>query len=386
MVQAKKDDRVFLINFFDFESEKNRSRITKFHLGVPIKKTEPFVIKKERWFHPILIKMGLTNDLKTGSKKIDKHLFFTTSSPPSLKKFLYRKEVLNAIDSLFSKYGFSSLYCFHGKLWGKFALVEGESTLQIDSRLKLLEIIAKELNKESSKSTPLPFLHSLKLPTLFMAFHAALFIFIFIMGTAILFETKTLIFPNQLLHFGLIIGILLSILWCTIIIYCLSGTSWFPLVISDFFLFGIAGIIFTIIFGVREANFELDTKPVKQFQQVLLAKNCSLKCVSKRRKSNKSTTYPLNAAQCSSTQRMGTLSQYKNMDYKCRGSAYFIFHLTLEPWLPGQENNFEFVTSSTVFDHSAVGMPMIINTHPGAFGFTWVDTLNIRPEIGSNKK
>jgi hypothetical protein len=219
-----------------------------------------------------------------------------------------------------------------------------------------------------------------------MAFHAALFIFIFIMGTAILFETKTLIFPDQLLHFGLTIGIFLSTLWFTFIIYYLSGTSWIPLVISDFFLFGIIGIIFTIIFGVREANFELDTKPVKQFQPVLLAKNCSLKCVSKRRKSNKSTTYPLNAAQCSSAQRMKTLSQYKNMDYKCRGSAYFIYNLTLEPWLPGQENNFEFVTTTTVFDHTAVGMPMIINTHPGTFGFNWVDTLDIRPKLGSEKQ
>jgi uncharacterized membrane protein len=367
---------------FEYRLKKTDSKSKRYSLGLSVQNREPFAIKKERWYHHLLKRLRLTSDLSTGDEEIDRHLFFITQTPELLRQVIAQKDVLNAIDQLFSEYNFKSLYCFKGKLWGTYLLQyeEGEEPEHIGPRLEALETIATALNKEYTR--PLPSTSMLcpaRLAVLFLMTHAALFTLICIAGIPVFYETTVLLNPSKMMHYGFSIGTFFCILWFICIIITMAGSSWFPMVLVDFFLFGVAGILLSTLFILREINIEWDIRPATPFHQAILSKGCSLVCPSWSGKRRRTATYSLNASECSTAEKQNTLLKYGNIDYKCGSRAKFHYKISIEPWSPYQEGVFIFPTESTIFDQIKDGDLMTVESHQGALGFPWVDTSKIKP-------
>ncbi len=370
-------------SYLECISSIRRGKITVF-LGVDVGESAPFIVRREHWIHRLSKLLCLTKEIELGHKEVDKKIFFSTQNTEGIATYFSKPQVVEALKKLFFNYSIVGLQCHGKRLWISCPYINKNDYTQsfIQERVKQLRVIAAWLPVETNKTletNPGYFTQS-RISMAFMVIHMALFIFGFFALFGMAAESTAIIDTGHLIDIQLRYIFLTGLIWLTAIIVLLIGSSWFPLVLLDFLLVGVVGLVFSVAPIVREANIELDNGAPTYYESKVTTKSCSMTCSSFNRKRKKSTTHSLTEDQClGPAMRMSTQHTFEEtVDFKCGIEASFAYTLELDNWKKPRGEKFSFSTTSALYDTIMVGDLMCIPSHPGALNMEWVYTDQIQ--------
>jgi hypothetical protein len=360
----------------DYVVHGKHGNFTRYSVGIRIDDTLPFIIRREKWYHRFFKFLGLAHEVDVPDEDLGKELFFITDRPDHLADALHSPALLEQLRQLFAL-PVETLYCTNGRLWFKPKGKDKNLNLSDFARhTEILRRIETELKK-----IQLDDIHTAKpvrrlLAFGFIAVHAAFLVLAISGGLPILFEPTEIIDHGKLFAIALLGAFAVSFIWLLLIILAFARTSFFTWVLGDFLVFGLAGLIFTTGFMLREVNVVFDESEVMVRVQQTVTKNCSLKCKRSGRRAS-TNTYVLSEAQC--TNRAETLATYKASHGDCRNSSWFSYKVFVQSWAKSQKKPFKFDTNGDIYDRTAIGGYFEIPTHAGRLKIEWVDLDNIKP-------
>lgn len=359
---------------------RNADRHYSLMIGRSLDQPTFFNISKEKWYHRMLKALGLVSEIEFGDESLDKQLFFMSDAPEAFANIAANPEFIKRVRDLFVSYNAKKIQAYNDKIWvtsKKQDFLDGNF---INQNLAQISALAKVCNTAAPSSH---FFGSRK-PRFSMAFmvvHAALFTLAIFGALPVVFENTEILDMRSLIMFALNIGFGILAAWFTLIFLTLRGSGWFALVVADFILVGIVGILASTVFLAREANIMMDRAEPARHATPLIAKDCTLYCSRRsfgRRRSSRSVTYHLNAEQCLPGTRPETLAYYQSASAYCSSNHKFRYKLTLKGWDASQPAPYTFETDAQMYDMSAIGRRYEVRVHPGYFGYPWVASEEIR--------
>lgn len=339
-----------------------------------------FSISQEKWYHRFLKALGLVSEIEFGDEKLDRQLFFMSDAPEALASVAANPEFIRGVRDLFENGDAKKIQAYNDKIW----VTSKKQTFLDDGFINRNLARVSSLARICDASAPGSHFFGSNKPRfsmLFMAVHAALFAVAVFGVIPAIFENAEILNMRGMAMFALNIGAGVLAAWLALIFLTLRGSGWFALVLADFILVGIIGILASTVFIVREANITLDRAEPARYVTPLIAKQCNLSCSRRnfgRRRSSRSINYPLTAEQCLPGARPETLAHYQATSRYCNSNHKFRYKLTLQAWDRSQPQPYTFETDAQAYDMSVVGRSFEVQVHPGYFGHPWIASEEIK--------
>jgi hypothetical protein len=359
---------------------KKRTAATVY-IGLPLAFSQHVVIRRERWYHRFLKSVNLAQDAETGDNTLDRDLFFISDTPAHLDDMIRSEKFRAAINTLFNGLRVHSLHAMGTRLWVRCekAKTADCTTARDRQHLAALSDIANEMDAAARQSIQSEsFFSRARLAIGAMVAHAGLICLGTLGFLPLWMESYQITNPMSFTAFSVTLAAFFAVGWFWILAIVFGGSSWFPLVIVDFILMGLIGIILSTGLLARQANIVFDTRPPELHHQALQFKACTLTCSRSAGKRRRSTTHELSGSDCSAAQRPATLAYYKTRDNKCNSSASFNYQMYLKPWHTSQGMSFSYSVDAPAYDAAQIGDIYTVPAHPGLFGHEWVDTNEIQ--------
>jgi hypothetical protein len=359
---------------------RSKNGIISRHVGVTQQCGIPFIIKRERWYHSFLKRMGIAAEISVGSEAFDTKYFITTDHPSHLERALATSAMIADLQELFAL-PIKSVHATQSKIW---CVCKRGDLEESESHYYRHRALLGAISKRTQQSTTgddflLPQRNLGRFAFLFLAAHAGL-ITLGIFGALPTLADSIDTLDNHLLVIkGMLAGLVLSGLWLFLIVSIFNRSSWVCWVLVDFLICGLIGFVLSGIFIVREANVHLPqpaaTIMVTPVTQKICTLNCSQRCG--RRCTRRSSYTFYDNSGCNPQSRAESMILKKQTDSICRSSAYYSYQITTKPWRPGK--HYSFSPNITLFDGVNVGTDVSIPVNPGALRLEWVDTDAISP-------
>jgi len=364
----------------------SHSRDPKFALyyGFRQKSGIPFIIKEEKWYHTVLVKIGLASELKLSDPKTDKRFFILTDTPEHLAEIFRDDAFTNSLHDLFDLH-IHTLYSTKNRIWIKVKRhfkqkTDHDYVLNLyNNRLQILKSIRNHFESLQSQFTGKKTVTSRHFAFIFLSLHAALFTLTLTGFFPTSFDTADIFDDAKLAAYTIIFGIFFAGIWFLCILFTFIRKPWFGWVLTDFLLFGLIGIIGTTGFMIREANIRLDSQPSRFVYRELLSKSCELECGINSRRS-RSTTYKLSYKECENFN--WTLMRYKEKDSKCKKAHHFKFYMEFR-WSSDVSDYYGAQVSPKSYFSGCRGDYFSIPVYKGLLDIEWVDLEGIRGIITS---
>jgi hypothetical protein len=363
-------------------TNKGRTRLYA-DVGIDTDDVVYFSITGERWYHRLLKGMGLASELQTGDLELDGKIFFMTDTPDHVWQLMQDKNFSARMRHLFLTLNIKALRWYGSRLWVRTPVIDSTSFNEgyKNDLIAALRDIAAGFAKNPSYggSSDDRLLPPRFAGLLLMAAHAAFFSVACFGLIPALVETEELLSHAHWIGIAAPAGVVALGIWLSLTVFFVGGTSWMPLVVADFVLFGIVGIFATSFFLTREVNIALDTHPAEVMTRAVSYQDCVLTCKKGSGKRSRTSTYTLGYTQCVKSARPQTVEQHKRKDYKCARRNWFKYRITVAPVIAGSDKPYRFDANESLFDRTRPDALLDIPVHPGALGLSWVDTDDIAP-------
>ncbi|MGE3771166.1 MAG: hypothetical protein AB7G06_09485 [Bdellovibrionales bacterium] len=367
-----------------FRALWDRNGIENLEVGIKTTTRVRLTVAPEYWYHRALKFVGLATECRTGVRDIDDAFFISADNIDAMQTVMQSPELHQLLNDLFSL-PVIALQVTPTRIWCKLdeeATPKRVSVLNYKDRinesytnyrqqLELLQKISDHLNKADFVATSSAKVRAIA----FMCAHAGLIAFGLAGIANVLAPESILNFRAYLTYTGILI-IAFIILWLPLIKVSLRGSGWQAMVLGDFALFGILGIVLASPVIVYEVNVRADWHQPALREQTVVKRICKLSCRSPG-KYVRSEEYKFDKpSQCTPAARAQIVREKKAVSYPCRSYADFNFFIATTRW-DTDKKIYRFMTTKELFDSTKVGSTLQIPVYPGVLGLPWVDRSEI---------
>lgn len=326
----------------------------------------PFIVTRERFYHRWLKAWGIAHEVSSGDEGFDHHLYFVTDHSEHLARALRSEPLRQALRKLFR-----CAKAFHSEKGKGWAVVRGKDIKEDEAFFvpywEVIEEIQQEVAKISAPDVAEKKAGLKPLALLVMIVHMALFF------TAVSGFAPTLLENYEITHYvmwgavSLSVGCGVAALWFLAIMHFFRNTSWIAMVLADFFLFGVVGILLCSAYIVREADIHFDTREPEVVARQVVGSSCTVKCGTGKR----SRIHSLPRALCLTAARgeRPNLSKYK----RCYRVNHYSYYVYASHWRAGQEP-YKFPVPAMTYLRTNAADVAYVPVHRGALNVEWVDT------------
>ena len=365
-----------------YYKDKHRRRLHA-ELGLELNQVVYFSISSERWYHRFLKHLSLATELQTGHARLDDELFFVSDAPEHFWQLMQDKTFSAAIHDLFLRVGVKSLRAYGTRMWVRTPTRDKENydrlyKENIISNLEKIAAFVEQKNIDYQHTSDDRLIAPRHGAMMMMAAHAAFFTLAVFGAIPAMLQTTELLAHTPWIAKSGALAIVGLCAWLGIMMFLVGRSSWAALVIVDFVVFGIIGIVATAFFVLREVNISFDVQDPQTYTRRIVQQDCTLTCKSGGRRSH-STTHKLSYAQCLAPERAMTINTYMQRDYKCGRRSWFTYYISVDPWMAPLHKPYRFKTNEELFDSTTLGTALDIPVHSGFVGIPWVDTDSIKP-------
>ncbi|WP_421694764.1 hypothetical protein [Aestuariivirga sp.] len=351
---------------------KTRKGIWARHIGLVQQGGIPFVIRRERWYHRLLKKLGIASEISAGHETFDRTFFITTNFPGHLEQLLASKELQAAVRKLFDL-PVKSLHATRRRIWCTLWYKDlHKSDEELAGHLTLLkDISAASQASFARERAPAAWRWRGGAALLFIALQAGVLMFGLLGSFPAYFDWAQTVNTYSLAVTGLAAGVIAAILWTSFIIVVFSESPWTSWVLADFVLFGFLGFVLSGMVVLREVNVMAPQPAATVYLQPVVEKICVLQCKMGRRRRARRLSYTFHTDSDCAPQRREEIRLSKIASEPiCASSAWFDYSLRVKHWQQGEP--YMFSASSFLFDAVQTGSTVRLPVHPGALGFQWL--------------
>lgn len=354
-----------------------RSGVNMRHVGISQQSNIPFIIKPERWYHRFLKVLGMASEIRISDAAFDKQYFITTDFPHHLERALGSSQLLTHLRDLFAL-PVKSLHATSKRMW---CVVQPSDHEKSDKYFSKHVEIMDAISECSKKIQGYDIAHGAGnkgiFALLFICVHAALLTLGITGGLTIQADSIDIIDHTAWITKALPVGAALSIAWFLLILAFFQKTSWVCWVFVDFLICGIAGILLSTVFVMRDANIELSQAKPVVYQQPVLSKTCVIQCRKRcGRRCTLRSTYSYKESECSPERRKVNMLEKREQDHVCQARPWFEYSLNVAHW--NKRESYAFAPAVDLFDRVRSGMRLDVPVYEGALGLEWVNTKEIQ--------
>lgn len=370
-------------DYLQAETNNKRGRTTRLYLGVRRGVPVPMIIRPQRWYDNLLLSLDLSHEVKL-HHALDEKLFMMCDHASAFTHLARKTEIGPMMIALYNKYKIKKLFLLKDRIYAK---VDPDSTdraafcrdlMQISAAIGKLEkhpMVGRVANSRLSL---------MKLAIFMMSLHIILLMYGVCGGIALIADSRSTLASNLTYLMGAAFFPVLAG-WFYTVVMLFWRTSWIGIVLADFVLVGIAGILLSGTIVVREMNIELDKNSPELVRTKVTTMDCEFTCTSGTGKRRRSSHYDYAWSSCSTeAKRQAVMSDLRKQYYRCANQVYVSeLNISVGPVSTlGKKiaDSHKWNAEESIFDRSAPGATMVMPIMPGHLQIPWVDDTAIYPE------